>query len=102
MNVTTTLLCVVAFVVVVLVIFLMNAIRIVNEYQRLVVFRLGRCIGIKGPGLVLLIPVIDRAVKADLREQVREVPHQVSITNLNRLPVVFQSDGPNPKCSRCW
>ena len=79
----TTGLCVVAFVVVVLVIFLMNAIRIVNEYQRLVVFRLGRCIGTKGPGLVLLIPVIDRAVKADLREQVREVPHQVSITNDN-------------------
>jgi regulator of protease activity HflC (stomatin/prohibitin superfamily) len=79
----TTGLCIVAFVVVVLVLFLMNAIRIVNEYQRLVVFRLGRCIGIKGPGLVLLIPVIDRAVKADLREQVREVPHQVSITKDN-------------------
>jgi regulator of protease activity HflC (stomatin/prohibitin superfamily) len=77
------LLCVVAFVVVVLVIFLANAIRIVNEYQRLIVFRLGRCIGTKGPGLVLLIPVIDRAVKADLREQVREVPHQVSITKDN-------------------
>jgi regulator of protease activity HflC (stomatin/prohibitin superfamily) len=77
------LLCVVAFVVVVLVLFLANAIRIVNEYQRLVVFRLGRCVGTKGPGLVLLIPVIDRAVKADLREQVREVPHQVSITKDN-------------------
>jgi len=62
---------------------LANAIRIVNEYQRLVVFRLGRCIGTKGPGLVLLIPVIDRPVKADLREQVREVPHQVSITKDN-------------------
>ncbi len=79
----TTGLCVVAFVVIVLVIFLMNAIRIVNEYQRLIVFRLGRCIGTKGPGLVILIPVIDRAVKADLREQVREVPHQVSITKDN-------------------
>lgn len=82
-QVTTTLLCVVAFVVVVLVFILANAIRIVNEYQRLVVFRLGRCIGTKGPGLVLLIPVIDRPVKADLREQVREVPHQVSITKDN-------------------
>ncbi len=79
----TTGLCVVAFVVIVIVIFLMNAIRIVNEYQRLIVFRLGRCIGTKGPGLVILIPVIDRAVKADLREQVREVPHQVSITKDN-------------------
>jgi regulator of protease activity HflC (stomatin/prohibitin superfamily) len=82
-GITTTLLCVVAFVVIVIVIFLVNAIRIVNEYQRLVVFRLGRCIGTKGPGLVLLIPVIDRAVKVDLREQIREVPHQVSITKDN-------------------
>src|SRR5512136_3224148 len=83
MTQTTYLLCAVAFVVVVLVIFLANAIRIVNEYQRLVVFRLGRCIGTKGPGLVLLIPIIDRAVKVDLREQVREVPHQISITKDN-------------------
>jgi regulator of protease activity HflC (stomatin/prohibitin superfamily) len=79
----TTGLCIIAFVVVVLVIFVANAIRIVNEYQRLVVFRLGPCIGTKGPGLVLLIPVIDRAVRVDLREQVREVPHQVSITKDN-------------------
>src|SRR5574340_716521 len=63
--------------------FLTNAIKIVPEYQRLVVFRLGRCIGTRGPGLILLIPVIDRAVKADLREQVREIPHQVSITKDN-------------------
>jgi regulator of protease activity HflC (stomatin/prohibitin superfamily) len=79
----TYLLCGLAFVVVVVVIFLFNAIRVVNEYQRLVVFRLGRCIGTKGPGLVLLIPIIDRPVKADLREQIREVPHQVSITKDN-------------------
>jgi regulator of protease activity HflC (stomatin/prohibitin superfamily) len=79
----TTGLCIIAFVVVVLVIFVANAIRIVNEYQRLVVFRLGRCIGTKGPGLILLIPIIDRAVRVDLREQVREVPHQVSITKDN-------------------
>ena len=79
----TVLLCVVAAVVVILFIFLSNAIRIVNEYQRLVVFRLGRCIGTKGPGLVLLIPIIDRAVKVDLREQVREIPHQTSITKDN-------------------
>ncbi|HSO11788.1 MAG TPA: SPFH domain-containing protein, partial [Anaerolineales bacterium] len=62
---------------------LANAIRIVPEYQRLVVFRLGRCIGPKGPGIVLLIPVVDRAVKVDLREQVREIPHQTSITKDN-------------------
>jgi regulator of protease activity HflC (stomatin/prohibitin superfamily) len=70
-------------VVVVIVIIIAGAIRIVNEYQRLVVFRLGRCIGTKGPGLIILIPVLDRAVRVDLREQVREVPHQVSITKDN-------------------
>ncbi|MBI3177961.1 MAG: SPFH/Band 7/PHB domain protein [Chloroflexi bacterium] len=60
-----------------------NAIRIMPEYQRLVVFRLGRTIGTKGPGIVLLIPFVDSAVKVDLREQVREVPHQTSITKDN-------------------
>ena len=76
-------LCFVGAVLVVAVIFVLNAIRIVPEYQRLVVFRLGRSIGSKGPGIVFLIPVIDRAVKVDLREQVREVPHQTSITKDN-------------------
>jgi regulator of protease activity HflC (stomatin/prohibitin superfamily) len=47
------------------------------------VFRLGRCVGVRGPGIVFLIPVIDRAVKVDLREQVREIPHQTSITKDN-------------------
>jgi regulator of protease activity HflC (stomatin/prohibitin superfamily) len=77
------LFCVIAAVVVIVVAFLANAIRIVSEYQRLVVFRLGRCVGEKGPGLVILIPVIDRAVRVDLREQVREIPHQTSITKDN-------------------
>src|SRR5512141_327920 len=76
-------LCVVGGLALLLVIFLANAIRIVPEYQRLVVFRLGRCVGTKGPGIVLLIPIIDRAVKVDLREQIREVPHQTSITKDN-------------------
>lgn len=76
-------LCFVGAILVVGFIFLANAIRIVPEYQRLVVFRLGRSIGAKGPGIVLLIPVIDRGVKVDLREQVREVPHQTSITKDN-------------------
>ncbi len=77
------ILCVVVILLGAFVIFLANAIRIVPEYQRLVVFRLGRCIGDKGPGLILLIPVIDRAVKVDLREQVREIPHQTAITKDN-------------------
>jgi regulator of protease activity HflC (stomatin/prohibitin superfamily) len=62
---------------------LASAIRIVPEFQRLVVFRLGRCLGARGPGVVFLIPVIDRAVRVDLREQVREIPHQTSITKDN-------------------
>jgi regulator of protease activity HflC (stomatin/prohibitin superfamily) len=80
---TNSALCFVGAILVLGFIFLANAIRIVPEYQRLVVFRLGRCIGAKGPGIVLLIPVIDRAVKVDLREQVREIPHQTSITKDN-------------------
>ena len=80
---TSGALCFVGAILVVGFIFLAQAIRIVPEYQRLVVFRLGRSIGSKGPGIVFLIPVIDRAVKVDLREQVREVPHQTSITKDN-------------------
>jgi regulator of protease activity HflC (stomatin/prohibitin superfamily) len=78
-----TAVCFVGAILVLGFIFLANAIRIVPEYQRLVVFRLGRNVGPKGPGIVLLIPVVDRAVKVDLREQLREVPHQVSITKDN-------------------
>lgn len=62
---------------------LASAIRIVQEYERLVVFRLGRCMGVRGPGLIFLWPFIERGVKVDLREQVREIPHQRSITNDN-------------------
>lgn len=60
-----------------------SMVRIVREYERLVVFRLGRCLGTKGPGLVLLIPFIDKAVKVDQREQFLEVPHQICITKDN-------------------
>lgn len=64
-------------------ILLFSMIRVVREYERLVVFRLGRCIGTKGPGVVFLIPVTDRAVMVDLREQFMEIPHQTSITKDN-------------------
>jgi len=57
-----------------------TAVRVVREYERVVIFRFGRSLGIKGPGLVLLIPFVDQAVKVDLREQFLEVPHQVCIT----------------------
>ena len=81
---SATALCLVGAVVVVVFVILTNAIRIVPEYQRLVVFRLGRVMPApRGPGLVFLIPIIDRPVRVDLREQIREVPHQVSITKDN-------------------
>lgn len=84
MNATLSLVSYLFFLLLIgLLIFLVNGIRVVQEYQRLVVFRLGRCIGARGPGLVLLIPVIDRANKVDLRERVREIPHQTSITKDN-------------------
>ncbi len=64
-------------------IILSMAIKIVREYQRLVVFRLGRSIGQKGPGIVFLIPFVDRPVLVDLREQFLEIPHQTCITKDN-------------------
>jgi regulator of protease activity HflC (stomatin/prohibitin superfamily) len=79
----TVLICAIAAVGVVGIVLLATAIRIVPEFQRLVVFRLGRSIGEKGPGLIFLIPVVDSARKVDLREQVREIPHQTSITKDN-------------------
>ena len=79
----TPVICLVGFIVVIAIFFFASAIKVVPEYQRLVVFRLGRCIGDKGPGMVLLIPVIDRPLPVDLREQVREIPHQTSITKDN-------------------
>ena len=60
-----------------------KAIRIVPEYQRLMVFRLGRSIGTKGPGICFLIPIVDRGVRVDLREQFLEIPRQTAITEDN-------------------
>ena len=62
---------------------LANAIRVVREYERLVVFRLGRLVGERGPGLVLLIPLVDRAVKVGLRTVTMDVPPQDIITKDN-------------------
>jgi regulator of protease activity HflC (stomatin/prohibitin superfamily) len=59
------------------------AIKIVREYQRIVVFRLGRVIGLRGPGLVLIIPIVDRVTWVDLRERYLEIPHQAAITEDN-------------------
>lgn len=79
----TLVLCAIGSVLLIAVALLASAIRIVPEYQRLVVFRLGRAVGARGPGIIFLIPIIDRAVNVDLREQVREIPHQTSITKDN-------------------
>jgi len=78
-----TILCLVGGVIVIALALAASAIRIIPEYQRLVVFRMGRCVGEKGPGVVFLIPIIDRARRVDLREQVREIPHQTAITKDN-------------------
>src|SRR3972149_10282777 len=75
-----TVLVLLALLVVIL---LSMAIRIVPEYQRLVMFRLGRVIGALGPGLVPLIPFIDRGVRVDLREHFLDVPPQTCITQDN-------------------
>jgi regulator of protease activity HflC (stomatin/prohibitin superfamily) len=60
-----------------------QAIRIIREYQRILVFRLGRALKTKGPGLVILIPFIDKGVMVDLRELYLEIPHQTAITKDN-------------------
>lgn len=62
---------------------LVNSIKIVREYKRLVVFRLGRSIGQKGPGIVFLIPIVDQPVWVDLRELFLEIPQQTCITKDN-------------------
>jgi regulator of protease activity HflC (stomatin/prohibitin superfamily) len=83
MDESTILLCLVGAAILIALALLVSAIRVIPEYQRLVVFRLGRCIGARGPGVVFLIPIVDRGVKVDLREQVRDIPHQTSITKDN-------------------
>ena len=70
-------------VLVLIVVFIGWVVKIVREYQRIVIFRLGRNIGEKGPGLVLLIPIVDQPVWVDLREQYLEIPAQACITKDN-------------------
>jgi regulator of protease activity HflC (stomatin/prohibitin superfamily) len=65
------------------VIILSNAIRVLREYERGVIFRLGRLIGAKGPGIIFLIPIVDRMVKVTLRTVVLDVPPQDVITKDN-------------------
>jgi len=69
--------------VVLVVMFLASAIRVLNEYERGVIFRLGRVLDVKGPGLIILIPVIDRMMKVDMRTITMDVPPQDVITRDN-------------------
>ena len=78
-NLSASFIAIIIFAI----LFLANAIRILNEYERGVIFRLGRVIRAKGPGIILLIPVIDRLQKVSLRVIVQEVPTQDVITRDN-------------------
>lgn len=69
--------------VLVLLVFVASAIRVLREYERAVVFRLGRALGVKGPGLILLIPFVDRMVKVSLRTIAHDVPPQDVISRDN-------------------
>ncbi|TMI52634.1 SPFH/Band 7/PHB domain protein [Candidatus Bathyarchaeota archaeon] len=60
-----------------------SSVKIIREYERVVQFRFGRSMGSKGPGIVLILPIINRLVKVDLRERYLEVPHQTAITKDN-------------------
>jgi regulator of protease activity HflC (stomatin/prohibitin superfamily) len=70
----------IAAIVIFAIIILAAAIRIVNEYERGVIFRLGRFVGVRGPGFILLIPFVERMVKIDLRVVTMDVPSQECIT----------------------
>jgi regulator of protease activity HflC (stomatin/prohibitin superfamily) len=74
-NILTILMIVAAFFV--------SAVKVLREYERAVIFRLGRIIGAKGPGLIILIPVIDKMIKVDLRTVTLDVPPQDVITRDN-------------------
>ncbi len=79
----TTLFIVLVAIVAVLAALAGSSIRVLREYERAVVFRLGRLLKQKGPGLILLIPIIDRMVRVDLRTVVLDIPPQDLITRDN-------------------
>ncbi len=70
-------------VIFVLIFILANSVRVLNEYERGIIFRLGRAIGAKGPGLIILIPIMDKMAKVDLRTVTMDVPPQEVITRDN-------------------
>ena len=74
---------VVGVIVLFILIALGRSVKIIREYQRIVLFRLGRAIGTRGPGFVIINPVTDRTTLVDLRENFLEIPHQTAITKDN-------------------
>ena len=70
-------------VAVIVILGLSRSVKIIREYQRIVLFRLGRAIGLRGPGIVFINPITDRTTLVDLREQYLEIPHQTAITKDN-------------------
>lgn len=83
----TSDLIVTVFLTIILLIFILgllaSSIKIIREYERVVQFRLGRLMGAKGPGIIFIVPIINRLIKTDLRERYLEVPHQTAITKDN-------------------
>ncbi|KPJ60522.1 MAG: hypothetical protein AMJ46_05790 [Latescibacteria bacterium DG_63] len=73
----------VSTLIIILVLILLSAVKILREYERGVVFRLGRLVGSRGPGIFLLIPIVDRMIKVSLRTVVMDVPPQDVITRDN-------------------
>jgi len=80
----------ISIVIIIVLIFLASAIKIVREYERGVIFRLGRLIGAKGPGLFFIIPFVDQFVKVELRVVTMDVPKQELITKDN-VPVTVDA-----------
>ena len=71
------------FLTIGLVVFIVSSVRIVQEYERGVIFRLGRVVGAKGPGLFFVVPIVDKMIKVDLRTVTLDVPAQEAITQDN-------------------
>jgi len=86
----TTTISVAVVIIIVGIGLLSSAVKVLREYERAVVFRLGRLMGAKGPGVVLLIPLVDRMVRIDLRVVTLDVPRQETMTSDN-VPVTVDA-----------
>ncbi len=101
MDIGTLMIILVAIIFLLLILIVPN-IKVLKEYERAVIFRLGRVSGTKGPGIVFLVPIIDRAVKVDLRENYFEIRRQLCITAENSpldVDVLFYFRVINPEDS---